>query len=72
MLSLTGLANLGDEFIEVLVRFSERILSFQLGTKRDLEKLRGWKVALLELIMEVIGQVHLNAWHAPNYTPTNQ
>ncbi len=71
-MSLAGLADLGDEFIEVLVGFSERVLSFQLGTKRDLEKLRGWKVALLELIMEVIGQVHLNAWHTPNYTPINR
>ncbi|MDX2380190.1 MAG: hypothetical protein QNM02_10595 [Acidimicrobiia bacterium] len=54
-MSLTGLADLGDEFVEILLRFGKRILSFQLGAKRDLEKLGGREVALLELIMEVIG-----------------
>ena len=52
---MTGLAHLGDEFLEILVGFSKRILSFQLSAKRDLQKFGGREVALLELIMKVIG-----------------
>jgi hypothetical protein len=68
-LSLAGIAHLGDEFVEVSIRLSECILSFHLSTKRHLKKLGRREIALFELIMEVVGEVHLNAWHTPNYTP---
>lgn len=64
------LAHLGHEFGEVPIRLIERVLSFEFGTKGDLKKLRSWQTALLELIMEVVGQIHLDTWHTPDYTPT--
>ncbi len=67
--SRTGFADLGNQFVEVPIRLRKGVLSLQLGSKCDLEKLRGWKVALFQLLVEVVGEVHLNAWHAPNYTP---
>ncbi|TVR24643.1 MAG: hypothetical protein EA389_10640 [Ilumatobacter sp.] len=63
-----GLADLGGEFFEVSVCFSERILAFQLGTKCDLQELRSRKAALLQLFVEIVGQVDLNARHTSNYT----
>jgi len=72
LLALTRLSDFGDQLVEVPVGLGECVLSLQLGPKCDLEKLGGWKVALLQLIVEVFGKIHLNAWHAPNYTPASQ
>ncbi len=72
LLALTRLSDFGDQLVEVPVGLGECVLSLQLGPKCDLEKLGGWKVALLQLIVEVFGKIHLNAWHTPNYTPASQ
>jgi hypothetical protein len=70
-LPVAGLSDLSNQLVEVPIRLGERVLSLQLGPKCDLQKLRGRKVALLELLMEVVGEVHLNPWHTPNYTPSS-
>ena len=72
LLALTRLSDFGDQLVEVPVGLGECVLSLQLGPKCDLEKLGGWKVALLQLIVEVFGKIHLNVWHTPNYTPASQ
>jgi hypothetical protein len=68
-LTLAGLSDLSGEFFEVPVCFSECILALQLCAERNLQELRGWQVPLLQLFVEIVGQVHLNTGHAPNYTP---
>lgn len=68
LLPHAGLADLGGEFFEVSVCFGKRVLAFQLGTKRDLQELRGREVALLELFVKIVGQIHLNTGHTSNYT----
>ncbi len=70
-MTLAGLANLGGEYLEVSVCFGERVLAFQLGTKCDLQKLGSGEAALLQLLVEIFGQVHLNAGHAPNCTQSS-
>jgi len=57
LLSLAGLSRLIGEFVEISVGFSEWVLSFQPGTKCDLEELQSWEVALPQLFMEVLGQI---------------
>ncbi len=57
--------HLDDEFFEVPGSLVERVLAFELGAQRDLEEFGGWQAALLQLVMEVIGQVHLKARRAP-------
>jgi hypothetical protein len=69
-LPLAGFSDLSGEFFEVSVCFSECILALQLRAERNLQEFRGWEVALLQLFMEIFGQVHLNTRHTPNYTPT--
>ena len=56
----SGFGDCNDERVDRRAGFRA---STQLGAKRDLEKLGGREVALLELIMQVIGWVHLDAWH---------
>ncbi len=68
-LPLVRLADLGDQFVDVPGRLIERVLSFELSSERDLEQLRRGQAPLLELRMEIVGEVHLHAWHALNYTP---
>ena len=41
------------------------------SAERNLQEFRGREVALLQLFVEIFGQVHLNAGHTPNYTPTS-
>lgn len=71
LLPLAGLSNLSGEFFEVSVCFSECILALQLCAERDLQEFRGWEIALLQLFVEVFGQVHLHTGHTPNHTPTS-
>jgi hypothetical protein len=68
-LTLAGLSDLSGEFFEVSVCFSEGVLAFQLCAERDLQEFRRWEIALLQLFMEIVGQVDLNTRHTPNYTP---
>jgi hypothetical protein len=54
-LTLTGLADIGGEFLEVCVGFSERILALQFGAKCDLQKFGSREIALLQLLVKVFG-----------------
>ncbi|MEZ5297820.1 MAG: hypothetical protein R2697_16530 [Ilumatobacteraceae bacterium] len=71
-LTLARLSDLSGEFFEVLVCLSECILAFQLCAQRNLQEFRGGEVALLQLFVEIVGQVHLNTRHAPNHTPNRK
>jgi hypothetical protein len=68
LLTLAGLSDLSGEFFEVSVGFSECVPALQLCAERNLHEFRGWEVALLQLFVEIFGQVHLNARHTPNHT----
>ncbi|MGA7758215.1 MAG: hypothetical protein WCA57_10250, partial [Ilumatobacteraceae bacterium] len=70
--TLAGLSDLSGEFFEVSVCLSECILALQLCAERNLQEFRGWEIALLQLFMEVFGQVHLDTGHTPNHTPTSR
>ncbi|MFV0308963.1 MAG: hypothetical protein ACK5OX_14600 [Desertimonas sp.] len=70
LLALAWLSDLGGEFFEIPVRFSEGILALQLGAQRNLQEFRSRQVALLQLLVEIVGQVHLDTRHTPNYTPS--
>ena len=47
LLALAGLADLGGEFVKVVICFRKRILAFQFRTKRDLQELGGREPTLL-------------------------
>ena len=63
-----GSADLGGEFLDIRRCLVERILPFEFGAERDLQELRRWQSASLQLIMEIIRQIHLKARHTPNCT----
>lgn len=64
-----GFADLGGEFLEIRRCFVECILAFELGAECDLQELGRRQPASLQLIMEIIRQIHLKARHTPNCTP---
>jgi hypothetical protein len=66
-----GSADLGGEFLEIRRCLVERILPFELGAERYLQEFRRWQSASLQLIVEIIGQIHLKTRHTPNYTPND-
>jgi hypothetical protein len=68
-LAAGGFADLASEFSKVGGCLVERVPAFEFGAKRDLQKLRCWKPASLQLIMQIIGQIHLKAGHTPHHTP---
>lgn len=63
-----GFADLGGEFLEILRCLVECILPFEFGAESDLQELRRRQPASFQLIMEIIGQIHLKARHTPNCT----
>ena len=54
-----GFAHLARELVQVRRRCVERILALELGTKRDLQEFRGGESASLQLVVQIIRQVHL-------------
>ena len=69
VLARSWFADLGRELSEVHIRGVERLSALEFCTDGDLEELRGREAATLELLIEVVREVHLNAWHTPNHTP---
>jgi hypothetical protein len=61
-------AHLVDQLGQVGVGLIEKRLAAQLRTNCLLEELQRWKAALLEFVVQVVGQVGLHPWHSSNYT----
>jgi hypothetical protein len=68
-LALVRLAYLGAELGKVPLGLIERVLSLEFGAECDLQQLGCGKAALLELLVEIIGKIHLDTRHTPNHTP---
>ena len=49
-------------------RLVERVLAFELGAQRDLEEFGRRQATLLQLVVEVVGEVDLESRHTPNRT----
>ena len=62
-------AEFGLEFGDVLVEVLESLGSFDHRTHGDLQQLRSRKSAILDLAIQIIGEIDLKAWHTPDYTP---
>lgn len=69
LLTRCRLANFGSQLGEVNIGRFKDITSFEFGAHGDLEQLRSRQIATFQFVVEVIGEVNLQAWHAPNYTP---
>ncbi len=65
-------ADLGGKLLKIGGRLVERVLPLEFGTECDLEQLRRRQPSPLQLIVKIVGQVHLEARHTPNRTPMNQ
>jgi len=61
-------ANFGGELVEVLGRGVECVQSFEFGPQRNLKQFRCWQSAPLQLVVEIVGEIHLDTRHAPKYT----
>lgn len=68
--ALAWFPDFGDQLVEVAGGLIEGVLTLELRSQSNLEQLGRGKLALLELFVEVVGQVDLNTWHTPNYTHT--
>lgn len=65
LLTSTGLAEFGGQFLEVGGGGVECILALEFGTERDLQQLRRGKPAPLQLFVKVVGEIHLYSRHTP-------
>ena len=72
LLTCGRFANFGSEFGEVVVGRFEDVTKFEFGAHRDLEQFRGWQIATLQFVVEIIWEIHLQAWHTPDYTPKRE
>ena len=64
-------SHLRRQFGQVLVGRVQRIAAFDLRPNGNLQQLRRREVPALQLGKEGVGEINLDSWHAPNYTPTN-
>ena len=65
LLTCGRFANFGSEFGEVVVGRFKDVTKFEFGAHRDLEQFRGWQIATLQFVVEIIWEIHLQAWHTP-------
>lgn len=66
--ALGRVTHLGGKLLEVLSRGIECVTAFEFGAQCDLQQLRSRQAALLQLSVEIVRKVDLDAWHAPNNT----
>lgn len=64
-----GFAYLGLQLGKVLLRGVQSLPTLNLSPHRDLEQLGRRQVAPLQLVIQLIREVHLKARHTPKYTP---
>ncbi len=67
-----GFTNFGAQLADVVVGGIESVSSFEFGAQCNLEKFRGWKVATLQFVVEIVGEVDLQPWHTSNCTPARR
>ena len=62
------LPDFGYQFLDVAVRFREQVLATDLGCESFLQQFRGREASRLQLLVEIVREVHLHPRHTPNYT----
>ena len=67
--ALTWFPDFSGQVLQIAGGLIESVLTLELGSKRDLQELRGRKATPLQLFVKLVGQVDLKPRHTPNYTP---
>lgn len=63
-------SDLGGEILEITGGLIERILTFEFGAECDLEEFGRRETAPLQLVVKVVGKLHLDTGHTYKCTPT--
>ena len=66
----SGVADLGDQFGNVLVPLGEQFTPTNLSTHGVLQELGGGKATLLHQLVEIVWKIDLHTRHTPKYTPS--